>query len=602
MSDNETQIGQTQHAFLVAWGWFAEHLGLPQQFQEVTLKQKRYDHTPQTKALEFLVAILTGSKYLQDISLAAHPLDKDQAVAEAWQQPGWADYSGVSRTLSQLSWDEVRQLVAVLERISQPYIATELQLLNSQRKRICLDGDLTGIPVSNTSRSYPNAAYGHMNDEIRLGYQAALVSLNSPTYGRLWLSVTHHPGDTVSSTQAEGLIVAAEARLQQRPQRRTGLLCQRIERFEQGMEQTLHRLESQQRAVANATQRLAESQQQQQDRQQQLDALAATYQVEQRVERPTGRLAQARQRLQAATKRTQSRQKALDAAERRFAKTTQHCQEQQTELDSLRTRLSRFQQDNASNPDPVEAEFRLDAGFGTYENITLLIEMGYEVYTKPHSHHVVDFLKRQTDDQTAWQRVGANAELVAWSEHRLKGCPYPLDVALERFYTGKTRKHSALIHYGSDPVTQDLPAWFQRYNARQTIEAGIKECKQVFYLHHIKVRSEPAIYLQECFILFAANFIRWATHWLADQAQPAQDALNVRQMGVKRQVHVAAHVSAHVIQSSEGRFLRFSPQSAFAGKLLWLPYNNHQLAHVNGKSSQSMPLFVESHLIAQPLR
>jgi hypothetical protein len=601
MSDNETQIGQTQHAFLVAWGWFAEHLGLPQQFQDVRLKQKRYDHTPQTKALEFLVAILAGSKHLQDISLAAHPLDKDQAVAEAWQQPGWADYSGVSRTLSRLSWDEVRQLVAVLEQISQSYIATELHLLRSQRKRICLDGDLTGIPVSNTSRSYPNAAYGHMNDQIRLGYQAALVSLNSPTYGRLWLSVTHHPGDTVSCTQAEGLIVAAEARLQQRPQRRTGLLRQRIEHFEQGMEQTLHRLESQQRAAADATQRLAESQQQQQDRQQQLDALAATYQAEQRVERPTGRLAQARQRLQAATKRTQSRQKALNAAECRLAKTAQHLQEQQVELDSLRTRLSHFEQDNTSNPDPLEAEFRLDAGFGTYENITLLIEMGYEVYTKPHSHHVVDFLKRQTDDQTAWQRVGANAELVAWSEHRLKGCPYPLDVALERFYTGKTRKHSALIHYGSDPVTEDLPAWFQRYNARQTIEAGIKECKQVFYLHHIKVRSEPAIYLQECFILFAANFIRWATHWLADQAQPTQNALNVRRMGVKHQVHVAAHVSAHVIQSSEGRFLRFSQQSAFAGKLLWLPCK-HQSAHAHGKSSQSMPLFVESHLIAQPLR
>jgi hypothetical protein len=46
---------------------------------------------------------------------------------------------------------------------------------------------------------------------------------------------------------------------------------------------------------------------------------------------------------------------------------------------------------------------------------------------------------------------------------------------------------------------------------RQTIEAGIKESKQVFYLHHIKVRSEPAIYLQECFVVFAANFIRWAS-------------------------------------------------------------------------------------------
>jgi hypothetical protein len=44
--------------------------------------------------IEFLVAILAGLKQLQEISLAAHPLDKDQVVAEAWGQPAWADYTG----------------------------------------------------------------------------------------------------------------------------------------------------------------------------------------------------------------------------------------------------------------------------------------------------------------------------------------------------------------------------------------------------------------------------------------------------------------------------------------------------------------------------
>jgi hypothetical protein len=104
--------------------------------------------------------------------------------------------------------------------------------------------------------------------------------------------------------------------------------------------------------------------------------------------------------------------------------------------------------------------------------------------------------------------VGANAELVAWPRLQLKNCPYALDVALERFYTGKTLKHSALFHFGSEPVTEHLPEWFEQYNGRQTIEAGMKESKQVFYLHHLKVRSEPAISLQEAFVLFAANFIR----------------------------------------------------------------------------------------------
>jgi hypothetical protein len=601
MSSDENEVQHTQHAFLVAWGWFGEHVGLIRQFLAVPLRQKRYHHTPQSKVLEFLVAILAGLKHLQDISLSAHPLDKDPAVAQAWGQAGWADYSGVSRTLSGLSWQEARQIAGVLEQISQPYIDAELQLLISQGQRICYDGDLTGLPVSNTSRTYPNAAFGHMDDEIRLGYQAALVSLESPTYKRLWLSIVHHPGDTVSCTQAEALVLAAEARTGLRPRRRTELLCGRIRTFEHYMTQTRLRLETQKRLVQRACDRLAEGQAQRQDRQRQLDELESQYQARNRKERPTSHLAQARKRLQASAKRLKSRERAWREAQRRLDKTNATWERQQAELSLLKERMTRFEQDNAEDPEPVEAEFRLDAGFGSYENLALLIEMGYEVYTKPHSHRVMTYLRQKVEDQTAWVRVGANAELVAWSRIQLKGCPYPLDVALERFYTGKTVKHSALLHFGSDLVTLNLPAWFKHYNGRQTIEAGIKESKQVFCLHHIKVRSEPAIYLQECFVVFAANFIRWASLWLASQAQPDENSLDVHKLGIKRQVHVAAHVSAQVIRSSEGRLLMFSEHSAFAGKVLRLPGGDSP-PQERPKFWFLMPFLIKSHLIAQPLR
>jgi hypothetical protein len=55
---------------------------------------------------------------------------------------------------------------------------------------------------------------------------------------------------------------------------------------------------------------------------------------------------------------------------------------------------------------------------------------------------------------------------------------------------------------------------------------------------------------------------------LQAQAQPAENALDVGRLGVKRQVHVAAHVSAQVIGDSEDKLLKFSEQSAFAGLLL----------------------------------
>ena len=573
MSADKSPSQYTQHALLVAWGAFAEHIGLPQQFQRLPLKQKVYKHTPQAKVLEFLVAVLAGLPHLQDISRAAHPLDKDLAVAEAWGQEGWADYSGVGRTLKALSWEDVHQVVHILEALSQPFFDAEVARLRQEGQRIRLDGDLTGLPVSNTSRTYPNAAYGHMNTEIRLGYQAALVSLESPTYGRLWLSVEHHPGDTVSCTQAEALVLAAEKRLGLRPWRRTDLLCQQLQDFEQAMAATNRRLEAQKKAVQQAREQLTAAEQQQQACRQHLTALEQDYQAQGRPERPFSRLAQARKRLQTAEKRLRRREQDLQAAQRRLEKTLQRHARQQEEQEALQQRLARFEQDNVGNSDPVEVEFRLDAGFGTYENLTLLIEMGYEVYTKPYSHRVVDYLQRQAEDKTAWERVGKNAEMVAWQGMQLKGCPYSLDVALERFHTGKTVRHSALLHFGQDTVTNDLPAWFAHYNSRQTIEAGIKEGKQVFHLHRIKVRSEPAIFLQEHFVVFAANFIRWATHWLAGLPQPEEQALDVRQLGIKRQVHVGAHVSAHIIQDSEGKLLKFTEWSVFAGKVLRLPLN-----------------------------
>ena len=126
--------------------------------------------------------------------------------------------------------------------------------------------------------------------------------------------------------------------------------------------------------------------------------------------------------------------------------------------------------------------------------------MVFEVYVNVHNHKITEMLRQKNSPDTVWTRVGDNAEMLAWSGLELQHCPYPLEVALERFYTGKTHtvpasfreKHSALAHFGDTPVTTNLPAWFNRYNARQTIEAGIKETKQVFHLNRLKVRSEPA--------------------------------------------------------------------------------------------------------------
>lgn len=217
----------------------------------------------------------------------------------------------------------------------------------------------------------------------------------------------------------------------------------------------------------------------------------------------------------------------------------------------------------------MRIEVRLDAGFGTPENVALLIEMGYQVYTKPQSHWVTTILKREATSKTDWMRVGANAEMTAWTDRMLSKYAYPLDVALERFHTDQQVRYSTLLHYGDHPVTTDLPAWFQTYNARQTIEAGIKEGKGVFQMHHLKVRAEAGLFLQEHLAAFAANFVRWAAQWLTCQrSQETSHTRNTLLSSVKEMVQVAAHTSAWVIWQPYGCLVRFSEHSVFAGDLL----------------------------------
>ncbi len=568
----------TQHALLVVLGKFGQETGLISGLESVKLGQKTYEHSPQAKVIEFLVAILSGVKYLQDISLAAHPLDKDKAVAQAWGQSGWADYSGVSRTLSQLKWEEVRELVAVLERVSAPFIQSELEKMRQLGNPVELDGDLSGIPVSNTSRTYPNVAYGHMDDEIRLGYQAGVTSLRSPTYGRLWLSVEHHAGDTVSCTQAEALVLAAEKQTGIRPRRRTELLRERIAALPKERQPTENRMNSQKAALEKAN--------------------SAYHETLIQVREAQSNLTTKPERVQSLERRALRREQAVETAQTRLNKTLHLLQVHLEQEKGMDARLQRFEQENEDNLAPSCIRFRLDAGFGTYDNIALLIEMGYELYTKIHNHKVVQALQRLVLPETAWTRVGKNAEMVAWSDHKLDRCPYPLSLGLERFHTGdKKFKHSALAYFGDAPVTENLPAWFGTYNQRQTIEAGIKETKQVFFLHRLKVRSEPAIYLQEVMTIFAANFIRWAAVWMKQHVSPDQDQLLIEKMGVKRQVQVLAHTSAKVIQNSEGMLLRFSPASSLAGKSLRFRALNQPV-----RPNYFSPLFTFFTMIAQRLR
>lgn len=564
-TSSDTSDNLTQHAMLFIWGLYARQIGLVQALEKVKLRQKTRTHSPQKKVLEFLVAIMAGLPHLKDISRSAHPLDQDLMVAEAWGQASWADYSGVSRTLQQLNAEEVTTLIAALESIDQPFIDQEIERSLETMDMLIYDGDLTGRPVSDTSTSYPDAAFGHMGDTVSLGYQSALVSMHSPTFGRIWLSNQLHPGDTVSMSEAQALVLAAERRTGRLPKRRTALLASRLAEREANLE-TIHLKLDQsfdihrevEWSVKDTTILLREWTHE-------VKGLTADYERQNRQPTPYCKLSQAKRKIATYSKRLPRCQKALEVAARRVARHEAQYIEEKTAVEALRAHYQRLLDDNAANSDPVRAIFRLDGGFASRENIYWLIEMGYDIYTRGRSTIVRNTLSNALGPETEWVRVGGNAELTAWADTTVNDYfAYPMDVALAHYHTGDSIRRATLLHYGQTEVVADLDAWFHMYNGRQTIEAGIKEGKNVFQMHHLKVRSSQALRLQEHMACFTANFVRFAADWLVSLPQPKM----IPTESIKEMVQAGAHTSAWVRRQGDVWLLRFTEQSCYTGYFL----------------------------------
>jgi hypothetical protein len=563
----------TSHAYLVPMGEYAAEIRVIDVFEKAELRQKTYLHRPQTKVLEAFVGTLAGVAHLKELSRGAHPLDQDQLVADAWGQRQWADYSGVARTLQQLSQAEVDQIVCGLDEINRRFVTQEIESALSQDGYLVVDADLSGLPVCKQSKSYPQTAYGHMDDLVRLGYQVGLVSMHSLRYGRLWLSIQHHPGNVTSATQVLNLVLAAEAALGRHPLRRTDLLAQRVEQVEQSDQELWKQVQEQQQSLQAAQQTQTELEQQLHCYQAKVTQLEQDYAAKDRLERACSQLAKAHQhqirlqnKLLRQTQRCQRIQKKLERVHIKWAAHEQFCQ-------MLKERLADFAAENQRNPNPVRIRLRLDAGFGTYDNLAVLIEMGYEIFTKARSAQVVRSMVRLVPADHAWVRVGSDALLATWPGFSLPNFCYPVQVAVARFKEPPHVKNSVMIYFGPDPFWEQPQAWYNNFNGRQTIEAGIKEQKQVFYLHHIKVRSLPAIILQEKLVTFAANFIRWVIYWMQSLPPPPAPFHSHTPSGlIKQSVHNGTHTSAYVHLFPDGRLIEFTHLSCFYHQALWLPH------------------------------
>lgn len=565
----------TEHALLVVWGLFAQQMGLLKGLEEVPINMGTGVYTPQTKLIEFLLAVLAGLDSLHELNEGPQPLAEDVSIATAWLREGLAHYSGVSRTLQAADAQTVEATLKVLDAVSQPFLQQEVAELIRRQGSLELDVDLTGRPVSDTSRTYLGSQFGWMDDEVHLGYQAALVSLVGQTVSRLWVVGQHRPGSARSGDCLRDLIRAAEAKLKVRPRRRVELVVPREVEVTQA-EGAAYRAAAE--ALAHAVPELAQVVAVRNELAEAEGALLEREQdaqVLQRPARPHSQLARARARVQQLTQRLQRHRKALEKQERSAQQWDAAIIHLETERLSLAARRAELESDNQTNPNPIDLQVRVDAGFGSGPEIAWLIEMGYVVYTKAYSDKVTQAVRRRLPTEVTWTRVGANAELTPVKNYGLKQCPYPVELGLTRYTQPDQTCFVVLVRYdpGRPPApgeAQDLKAWFEHYNDRQIIEAGICEGKGVLTLRKPLVRSPVGIELQLHFALFGANLIRWAAQWLRRLLHQTNQAFLTALSAVKAMVTIGAHSAARWVRTLAGACLIWPDQSPYAGTIVWL--------------------------------
>jgi hypothetical protein len=560
----------TDHAWLVVMGYLGQALGLITGLEEVPIQQRKGPKCgPQTKIIELLVGILGGIEYLQDLSLAENPIAKDPTIAEAWAQEVFVHYSGVSRTLDASDAETLAAIVEVLQAISRPFIEAAVMETLKREGRLTIDVDLTGREVSPTSTDYQDATFGWMDDGIAKGYQDAVTSLVCERWTRLMLTLLRYTGRTKSAECLQESVLAVEALLGVRPRRRVELVQERRDVVARRVKRQQDALDRMQQGERQLWQQLSQGKADAQSLRDEIQRLEAEYQAQNRQEKKHCRLAKARRQLDSAQKREQRAWRDLQKLQRRQRRQQAELDKQQDQLLALDEWLFYLETDNQNTPNPVDIVLRIDAGFSTGPNLAWLIEMGYIVLTKAHNGATANSLKGTVPAQTEWTTVGRNAEAVYLGDYQHNDCPYPLQAMLVRYYLPDELRHTALFYYGDTPPPS-LPAWFAGYNARQTIEAAIKEGKGVFTLKRHLVRSPYGMQIQEQFALFAANFVRWAAAWVKDCLREANGRFITALDQVKTLVKTVSRARARWVRNARGHTLIFHEKGPFAGTILCL--------------------------------
>jgi hypothetical protein len=454
------QSVRTAHGFLVYLGEIVSQLKVRELLVErVRVKQKTLQFTPADKLMQALLGILSGCRYMKDLTFGANLLSQDAAVSKAWGLSGMAHFSTVCTTLAKMTTANVEELVSALGQVTRPWLQEAIRKAAGPdgKQPVVIDVDLTGQRVGPDSR-ITGTAFGYMDGKLAKGYQIAAAFL-AGSADRLAVAAALKPGNSRSVPCLMELLPRIEAQIG-RPRRRVEWMEFRLGLLKQqkGQWQSEYATASG-KGAANRRITLAK----------------LIQEVQEEIDYLEPRIAQYRR----------------DNAEGNFT--------------------------------PYRLVLRADSAFGTPEALRHCLEMGYEVLIKAaHGAMYPHLFKAIPEDQWETDTKNRQVTSVLSLPPSQLPPGFEVRQIAMRHHDREGKEVRAVLVTSLTEEEFPLHKLLKLYRQRQSIEAGFQQCKGTFHFGAPRLRSEAANAAFTQLVVFAYNLVRWCRNLVRDALPSAK--------------------------------------------------------------------------------
>jgi len=185
--DLTEEFANTQYAPLVALSALYRQKQIFQPFEQISIHTKERNFSLSDKLIQVVLSILAGCETLSEVNLK---LRSELGLASVWGWERIADQSTLSRTLDQLTLEQIDQLRLASTHIWRSFSQT---CRHNWHGYLCLEYDLSGLPCSARAEASQKGFFNAKKTLLGGNWRGSVRSSTTKRSGQMYFQAIFTP-------------------------------------------------------------------------------------------------------------------------------------------------------------------------------------------------------------------------------------------------------------------------------------------------------------------------------------------------------------------------------------------------------------------------